>query len=180
MKQTDFHDVPDELWERIESLLARSNEKEVVAASRFHSAQFSSGFSTNAEADANGPRILPAMGQKALSTSTFSDGTKPVSWRKFFAYFSQSMERKSASMPNGRLWMAFCCKPRRALKKSAAECLGCNPTDRGRNGGKIHLHVNGQGIPLGVTATGAKVHASRLIEATLKKLPENGRLVSGG
>lgn len=28
--------------------------------------------------------------------------------------------------------------------------------------GKIHPHVDGQGIPLGVTATGANVHDSRL------------------
>ncbi len=77
-------------------------------------------------------------------------------------------------MPNGRLWTAPCCKRRRALKKSAAEGLGRNPTDRGRSGGKIHLHVDGQGIPLGVTAVGANEHDSRLIGATLKKSREMG------
>ena len=77
-------------------------------------------------------------------------------------------------MPNGKLWTAPCCKRRRALKKSAAEGLGRNPTDRGRSGGKIHLHVDGQGIPLGVTAVGANVHDSRLIGATLKKSREMG------
>jgi len=77
-------------------------------------------------------------------------------------------------MPNGKLWTAPCCKPRRALKKSATEGLGRNPTDRGRSGGKIHLHVDGQGIPLGVTATGANVHDSRLIGATLKNSREMG------
>ena len=69
---------------------------------------------------------------------------------------------------------APCCKLRRALKKSATEGLGRNPTDRGRSGGKIHLHVDGQGIPLGVTVTGANVHDSRLIEATLKNSREMG------
>ena len=77
-------------------------------------------------------------------------------------------------MPNGKLWTAPCCKRRRALKKSATEGLGRNPTDRGRSGGKIHLHVDGQGIPLGVTVTGANVHDSRLIEATLKNSREMG------
>ncbi|EHN3350051.1 IS5 family transposase [Desulfovibrio piger] len=84
------------------------------------------------------------------------------------------MGKRSASTPNGRLWTAPCCKPRRALKKSATEGLGRNPTDRGRSGGKIHLHVDGQGIPLGVTVTGANVHDSRLIEATLKNSREMG------
>lgn len=112
--------------------------------------------------------------KKALSTSTSSDGTKLASWRRFFASFLLSMGKRSASTPNGRLWTAPCCKPRRALKKSATEGLGRNPTDRGRSGGKIHHHVDGQGIPLGVTVTGANVHDSRLIEATLKNSREMG------
>ena len=84
------------------------------------------------------------------------------------------MGRKSAWTPNGKLWTAPCCKRRRAHKKTAAEGLGRNPTDRGRSGGKIHLHVDGQGIPLGVTVTGANVHDSRLIGATLKNSREMG------
>lgn len=47
-------------------------------------------------------------------------------------------------------------------------------TDRGSGGGKIHLHVDGQGIPLGVPATGANVHDSRMIGATLKNSQEIG------
>lgn len=154
--------------------LPRSNEKEAAAANRLRSARFWQESSTNAGQDANGPCFPPAMDQKALSTSTSSDGTKPASWRRFFASFLLNMGKRSASTPNGRLWTAPCCKPRRALKKSATEGLGRNPTDRGRSGGKIHLHVDGQGIPLGVTVTGANVHDSRLIEATLKNSREMG------
>ena len=47
------------------------------------------------------------------------------------------------------------------------DALGRNPTDRGRSGGKTHLHVDQQGIPLGITLTGANVHDSRLIFPTL-------------
>ena len=154
--------------------LPRSNEKEAAAANRLRSARFWQESSTNAGQDANGPCFPPAMDQKALSTSTSSDGTKPASWRRFFASFLLNMGKRAASTPNGRLWTAPCCKPRRALKKSATEGLGRNPTDRGRSGGKIHLHVDGQGIPLGVTVTGANVHDSRLIEATLKNSREMG------
>lgn len=143
-------------------------------ANRLRSARFWQESSTNAGQDANGPCFPPAMDQKALSTSTSSDGTKPASWRRFFASFLLNMGKRSASTPNGRLWTAPCCKPRRALKKSATEGPGRNPTDRGRSGGKIHLHVDGLGIPLGVTVTGANVHDSRLIEATLKNSREMG------
>ncbi len=154
--------------------LPRSNEKEAAAANRLRSARFWQESSTNAGQDANGPCFPSAMDQKALSTSTSSDGTKLASWRRFFASFLLNMGKRSASTPNGSLWTAPCCKPRRALKKSATEGLGRNPTDRGRSGGKIHLHVDGQGIPLGVTVTGANVHDSRLIEATLKNSREMG------
>ena len=154
--------------------LLRSGERETAVAGRFLNVRSLPKSSINAGADANGPCFPPVMAQKALSMSTSNAGAKPVSWQRFFAYFSQSMERRLASMPNGKLWTAPCCKPRRALKKSATEGLGRNPTDRGRSGGKIHLHVDGQGIPLGVTATGANVHDSRLIGATLKNSREMG------
>ena len=174
MKQTDFRDVPDELWERIEPLLAPFKRKRSGGSKPLAQRTVLAGILTNAGQDANGPCFPPAMDQKALSTSTSSDGTKPASWRRFFASFLLNMGKRSASTPNGRLWTAPCCKPRRALKKSATEGLGRNPTDRGRSGGKIHLHVDGQGIPLGVTVTGANVHDSRLIEATLKNSREMG------
>lgn len=35
MKQTDSHDVPDDLWERIEPFLARSSENEVMLQTAF-------------------------------------------------------------------------------------------------------------------------------------------------
>ncbi len=47
------------------------------------------------------------------------------------------------------------------------EALGRNPTDRGRSGSKPHLHVDQQGIPLGVTPISANVHDSRSISPTL-------------
>jgi len=54
-------------------------------------------------------------------------------------------------------------------QKTAEEGLGSNPTDRGRTGTKIHLHVDQQGIPLGVVVVGANVHDSRLVGLTLEK-----------
>lgn len=51
----------------------------------------------------------------------------------------------------------------------AEEGLGGNPTDRGRTGTKIHLHVDQKGIPLGVVVVGANVHDSRLVGYTLEK-----------
>ena len=87
MKQTDFCDVPDERWRRIELLLVL-----------FTFAEYGERIGIDAQ------------------------------WQA---------------------WTARCCRPRRALKISKTEGLGRNPIDRGRSGSKIHLHVDGQGIPLG-------------------------------
>lgn len=84
------------------------------------------------------------------------------------------MGNRSGSIPNGRQWTVPCCKRQRALKKTAAEGLGRNPTDRGRSGSKLHLHVDGQGIPLGVVVVGANVHDSHLIGATLENSCQMG------
>jgi transposase len=50
------------------------------------------------------------------------------------------------------------------------EGLGRNPTDRGRQGTKLHLLVDQNGIPIGVKIVGANVHDSRLVSSTLETL----------
>lgn len=174
MKQTDFRDVPDELWERIEPLLAPFKRKRSGGSKPLAQRTVLAGILCKCRTGCQWTMLPACYGSKSTVHETSSDGTKLVSWRRFFASFLLNMGKRSASTPNGRLWTAPCCKPRRALKKSATEGLGRNPTDRGRSGGKIHLHVDGQGIPLGVTVTGANVHDSRLIEATLKNSREMG------
>jgi transposase len=47
---------------------------------------------------------------------------------------------------------------------------GKNPTDRGKLGTKRHFVVDGQGIPLGVTLSGANVHDKKRFRATLDSL----------
>lgn len=96
--------------------LLRSRERETAVASCFPSVRSLPESSINAGADASGPCFPPVMAQKALSMSTSNAGVKPGSWQRFFAYFSQSMERKLASMPNGNLWTVPSCKHRRARK----------------------------------------------------------------
>nr|WP_184138452.1 IS5 family transposase [Deinococcus humi] len=47
------------------------------------------------------------------------------------------------------------------------EQTGRNPTDRGKLGSKLHLLIDASGLPLAITLTGANVHDSRQLEATL-------------
>jgi hypothetical protein len=44
---------------------------------------------------------------------------------------------------------------------------GHKPTDRGKNGSKRHLLVNGRGVPSSLIVTGANAHGVTQIEAVL-------------
>jgi transposase len=48
---------------------------------------------------------------------------------------------------------------------------GPNPTDRGKNGSKRHLIVDGQGTPLAVEHTGANVHDSEVAMTLVDAIP---------
>ncbi|MFT3790614.1 MAG: IS5 family transposase [Rudaea sp.] len=49
----------------------------------------------------------------------------------------------------------------------AQECVGKNPTDRGKKGSKRHLLVGGRGVPLSIVVTGANVHDVKEIDTVL-------------
>ncbi len=49
----------------------------------------------------------------------------------------------------------------------AHDAVGANPTDRGKNGSKRHLLVDGRGVPLSLVVTGANAHDVTQIECVL-------------
>ena len=51
------------------------------------------------------------------------------------------------------------------------ECVGPNPTDRGKPGSKRHVLVDASGIPLALLLSAANVHDSRLFEPLLDAVP---------
>lgn len=48
---------------------------------------------------------------------------------------------------------------------------GPNPTDRGKEGTKRHLLTDANGLPIGLTVTGANVHDIKQVEAVLASMP---------
>ena len=49
------------------------------------------------------------------------------------------------------------------------DCVGKNPTDRGRNGTKISAIVDKKGIPISIHTAPANIHDSQLVEETFEK-----------
>jgi transposase len=59
----------------------------------------------------------------------------------------------------------------RACQLAGGEATGKDPTNRGKLGSKRHLVVDRTGLPLAVTASGANVHDSQLLEETVDAIP---------
>jgi Transposase DDE domain len=49
--------------------------------------------------------------------------------------------------------------------------VGANPVDRAKRGSKLHLAVEGTGLPLSLLVTGANTNDSLVFEALLDDLP---------
>ena len=49
----------------------------------------------------------------------------------------------------------------------AQDSVGANPTDRGENGSKCHLLMDGRGVPLSLVVTGANQHNASQLKAVL-------------
>jgi transposase len=49
--------------------------------------------------------------------------------------------------------------------------VGANPVDRAKQGSKLHLAVEGGGLPLSLLVTGANINDSTMFEALLDDLP---------
>jgi IS5 family transposase len=49
--------------------------------------------------------------------------------------------------------------------------VGANPVDRAKPGSKLHLAVDGSGLPLSLLVTGANTNDALVFEALLEDLP---------
>ena len=124
MRLTDFRDVLDELWERIEPLLAPFKRKRSGGSKPLSQRTILAEILYKCRSGANGPCFPPAMAQKVLSAITSNAGVKPVSWRKFFAYTLRNMGKSRRGCPMASYGRHLAASPDALLKKSAAEGLG--------------------------------------------------------
>ena len=60
----------------------------------------------------------------------------------------------------------------------ALDCVGANPTNRGRNGRKRSLLTDANGMPLAIVSSGANTHDVTLLEKTLDSIVVDRPLVS--
>ena len=120
---------------------------------------------TSCEQDATGKLFQDHSEQEVLFTIDFKSGgmqkcSKTCGRRVFW---NTTKQRESTG--NGKLWMDL---SRRHL--SGGKSTGANQTDRGKSGVKRSLHVEGDGVPIGITISGANTHDMKLTEPTLQNM----------
>jgi len=87
-------------------------------------------------------------------------------WRKLHQALLEKLNKASALD-----WSRAAVDSGSVPAPAGGEHTGPNPTDRAKSGSKRHIVVDLQGIPLGVTQSGANVHDSQMLEQTIDAIP---------
>ena len=164
--------MPDELWERIDPLPAPFKRKRNGGSQPLPQRTVLAGIFCKYRSG-SGP-CFPPVGSKSTVHEHFQRWSKAGVMAEIFRILLAEYGEKVGADAQWQSMDGTLLQAPTRSQKSATGGLGRNPTDKGRSGGKVHLHMGGQGIPLGVTATGANVHDSRLIGVTLKNSREMG------
>ena len=105
-------------------------------------------------------------------------GSGMTCWRRLRDWQQAGVWQRLHRVLLQRLQDAGCIEWERASLDSGSvpapgggEATGKDPTNRGKLGTKRHLVVDHQGLPLGVTISGANVHDSKQLEVTMEAIP---------
>jgi transposase len=169
MNAVTFSAIPDALWDRIEPLFSRFKRKRpggspqtpfrVLLARMLY--RLKTGCQWSMIPKQYGSKtVLHEHYQRWVHDGVFAEILRIIVTefhdRSGFDFAWQAMDGSLIQAP--------------VRKKEQSEGIGANPTDRGRSGSKIHLHVDKNGTPLGAIVVGANIHDSRLVGATFEHI----------
>ena len=161
--------LPDVLWQRIQPLLP-------PAPSR---------------ARGGAPRTVPDRACLAaivfmartstpwalLPVGEFGCGSVTTCWRRFAEWAHAGVFERLQELlldelgAAGRLDWSRVSVDSFSLRAVRGDHVGANPVDRGKPGSKLHLAVDGGGLPLSLLVTGANTNDSLVFEALLDEIP---------
>jgi transposase len=169
--------MPDQLWQRIQPLLPLPPS----------------------HARGGAPRTVPDRACMAaiifmartstlwalLPVGEFGCGSVTTCWRRFSEWAAagvfeglQELLLDELGQAGALDWSRISVVPS-ACGRSGGDLCGANPVDRAKPGCKLHLAVEGGGLPLSLLVTGANTNDSLVFEALLDDLP-NVRTPAGG
>lgn len=168
-------EVPDELWERVEPILARHYPPATTGRPRADLRLMLDGIIHRMRSGCQWNRMPERFGPSSTLHAWFQrfakDGVLEAIWATLVAECDElgavSWEWQAADAVMGK--SRFCGAAR-----------GPNPTDRAKPGTKKSVIVEQQGGPLGAAIDGANVHDTKLLAATIEAIvierPDPGEL----
>jgi transposase len=162
--------LPDALWQRIQPLLPPPPSR----------------------ARGGAPRTVPDRACMAavlfmartstpwalLPVGEFGCGSVTTCWRRFSEWahagvFERLQELLLEELGQaGQLDWSRVSVDSFSLRATRGDRVGANPVDRAKQGSKLHLAVDGGGLPLSLLVTGANTNDSLVFEALLSDIPE--------
>ncbi|WP_295607515.1 IS5 family transposase [uncultured Lamprocystis sp.] len=164
-----YREIPDEFWNAVEPLLAPFRRTKSGGSPPLDFRLIVNGIFYVLKTGCQWSMLPRCYGSKSTVHEHFQRWVHAGVWAELFRRYAQAYQDLKGvqwdwQAMDGTLVQAPVRGQTRCL---AAEGLGPNPTDRGRSGSKLHLHVDQHGIPLGIALVGANVHDSRLVSPTL-------------
>jgi len=158
-------EVPDELWERIEPLLARRYPRAATGRPRADLRRVFDGIIFRMRSGCQWNRLPERFGPASTVHGWFQrfvrDGVLEQIWaelvRECEALGAVEWEWQAADGVMGK-------------SRFAGDKRGPNPTDRAKQGTKKSVIVEASGGPLGVAIEGANVHDTKLLAATIEAI----------
>lgn len=162
-------EISDRLWERVEPLLEPFKRRRPGGSKPLEFRTVMNGILYVLKTGCQWDCLPACYGSKSAVHEHFQRWVAAGVFKEMFRWSAAEYEELEGfdlawQSMDGSLVQA----PVRQARCQKDEGLGRNPTDRGRSGGKIHLQVDGKGMPFAVAQAGANVHDSRLVTVTVE------------
>jgi putative transposase len=154
--------VPDDLWEILEPLLLEYDPPAPTGRQRIDQRQALNGIIYRLRTACQWNQLPKEFGDDSSIHRTFQRWVK----LDLFASLWQQLCRFCEAL-GGVQWRWQAADAALGKARSGGDKVGKNPTDRGKNGSKRSLLVEGEGYPLAVVVAAANQHDTRLLEETL-------------
>lgn len=168
METLSYFNVPDRLWQTIEPLLAPFIRTCPGGSPSISFYKIFSGILYRLKTGCQWSMIPREYGAKSTIHEHFQRWVGAGVFKLMTTLIAAEYEEKNGFKTEWQAMDGTLVQAPVRKKADPKEGLGANPTDRGRSGTKIHLHVDGEGTPMGICGVGANTHDSRLVGPTLE------------
>jgi putative transposase len=157
------YQIPDELWERMESMLPSPKPKKKAGRPRMDDRQAMTAIFYLLRTGCQWKAIPRSLGAPSTVHDRFQEWEQAGVFQRLWQEGALEYDRAK-----GLNWEWQAMDGVMTKAPLGGEATGPNPTDRGKKGTKRSLLTEGNGIPVGLAVEGANRHDMKLAKPTLQ------------